>query len=39
VHPDDEFDAYTQLGAWEELVPDGAVVATLRDLAGRGVTR
>jgi hypothetical protein len=35
VHPDDEFDALTQLDAWEDLVPDGAVVATLLDLAGR----
>ena len=35
VREDDEFDALTQLDVWEELVPDGAVIETLRDLAGR----
>lgn len=35
VRMDDEFDAYGQLDVWEELVPDGAVIETLRDLAGR----
>lgn len=35
VQVDDEFDSYSQLDAWEELVPDGAVIETLRDLAGR----
>jgi len=35
VHPDDEFDALTQLDAWEDLVPDSAVVQTLLDLAGQ----
>jgi hypothetical protein len=33
VREGDLFDAYNQLAAWEELVPDGAVLATLRDLA------
>ena len=33
VAEDDEFDALNQLSTWEDLVPDGAVLATLRDLA------